>query len=256
MFKLISDDEILKRYPTRGKIEVQGHNINIPAVYKGEGLTAIFPISYDKAVKMISSDDLKPARLSFTKALLSVTAFNFLESPIGPYTELVYSIPVFYKPKFNFPLIPLLFNKFSKRFGFYVLDILQSTKIAVAHGNLLTGYPHNENLIDLCFTKEKNNLNVKIQSKFGDVITIGGFSCSSGKKVKQSYSTYFEKNKQLFKIVMDIYGNEHKVGQCKLNFGNSHLVDVLRELNISSKSIQTRYYPNVIEINPVTLEQI
>jgi hypothetical protein len=256
MLKLISDEEILKRYPMRGKIEVQGHTINIPAVYKGEGLTAVFPISYNKAVKMISSSDLKPARLSFTKALLSVTAFNFLESPIGPYTELVYSIPVFYKPKFNFPLIPLLFNKFSKKFGFYVLDILQSTKIAVAHGNLLTGYPHNENLIKIEFTHKGIDLVVKAYDNTKEILTFCGIKKKGRGHIKDFYMTYFEKEKRLSKIQMDIHGVENKFSKCSFIAGNSKLASIFYMLGASSKPLQVRYYPYVIEVNPVSCESL
>ena len=63
MKDLVSDEYLSKKYPTRGSFVVQGKTVNIPAIYKGQGLTAVFPISYKKATDLIHSKDLKPARL-------------------------------------------------------------------------------------------------------------------------------------------------------------------------------------------------
>jgi len=46
MKDLVSDEYLSKKYPTRGSFVVQGKTVNIPAIYKGQGLTAVFPISY------------------------------------------------------------------------------------------------------------------------------------------------------------------------------------------------------------------
>lgn len=248
--------EILAKYPARGSFEVQGKTVNIPAVYKGEGLTAVFPISYEKAAKIIDSHGLKPAKLLPGKALLSITVFDFIDSPVGPYTELVYAIPILYKSKMNLPLLPIIFGKHSENFGFYVLDIMQSTEIAVAHGNLLTGYPHNSNLIDVKFTHDRDNLYVKVNGKSGLVIEIRGAINGNQKFVEDLYMTYFIKDNQPFKIRMDIFGNEKKVNRGIINIGKNVLADVLQNLDISTRSLQTKYYPNVVEINPVTLEHL
>jgi|SRR3989344_3143976 len=255
MKDLVSDEYLSKKYPTRGSFVVQGKTVNIPAIYRGQGLTAIFPISYKKAADLIHSKDLKPARLSFTKALLSITAFDFSESPIGPYTELAYAIPVLYKPKFNIPLLPVLFSQSWKNLGFYVLDILQSTKVAIEHGNQLTGYPHNNNLIDVHFVKDHSILKITISDKFGDIINIKGLVTESYKNVFQTYATYFEKNGSLSKIQMDVYGDETKMRDVNLQLGKSKLADIASAV-VSTRPVQASYYPHVIEINPVTLKHL
>ena len=255
MKDLVSDEYLSKKYPTRGSFVVQGKTVNIPAIYKGRGLTAVFPISYKKATDLIHSKDLKPARLSFTKALLSITAFDFSESPIGPYTELAYAIPVLYKPKLNIPLLPALLNKHWKGFGYYVLDLMQSTEIAIEHGNQLTGYPHNNNLIDVRFVKNHSTLKIVASDKFGDIINIQGLVTESYKNVFQTYATYFEKNGSFSEIQMDVYGDETKMRDVNLQFGKSKLADIASAV-VSTRPVQASYYPHVIEINPVTLKHL
>lgn len=51
MGNLILSGEVLKKYPTRGSFEVQGKTVSIPAIYRGKAITAVFPISYEKAEK-------------------------------------------------------------------------------------------------------------------------------------------------------------------------------------------------------------
>lgn len=251
----VSNEFLTKKYPTRGSFEVRGKTVKIPAIYKGKGLTAVFPIAYDKATELIHSKDLRPARLSLTKALLSITVFDFSESPIGPYTELAYAIPVLYKSKFNIPLLPVLFNNSWKGLGYYVLDILQSTKIAIEHGNMLTEYPHNNNLINVRFEKKERKLKVNVSDEFGDVIGVDSEINQHGENIFRTYITYFEKDGDIHKIKMDIYGDEIKVNKGELRIGTSKLADLAR-LALSKRPLQASYYPYVIEINPVNKEQL
>ena len=254
MNDLPTDEYLSKKYPTRGSFVVDGKTVPIPSIYRGKALTAVFPVSYEKAAAMIHSKNLKPARLSFSKALLSVTAFDFSESPVGPYTELVFAVPVFCKSKINLPLAPLLLSKYYRNFGFHVLDIFQSTTIAVKHGNLLTGYPHNSHLIDVEFVGSDYGVNVKVFNRDGIILSIKTSKPHTGKQVENSHNTFFEKDESFFKIGMDVIGHEQKINNCFIDFYRHDLSLPTAGLNISRKSIRTSYYPNVIEINPVTLE--
>lgn len=253
----ISSQNISKRYPSRGQIKVRDKFVDIPSVYTGEAVTALFPISFEKAAKLINSNFLIPAKFLPNTALLSVTIFDFHTSPVGPYTELVYSIPIFYKPKLNFPLVPVLLNWLFKNFGFWVIDIAQSTEIAVEHGDLLTGYPHNKNLINVEFIHKGDDLCVKVTDKSNEILTINATkSKRAGKGIQQTYMTYFEKAKELFKIQMDIYGIEKKITKCDLHLGNHKLVEAINSLGLSLRPVQARYYADVTEVNPVTLEHL
>ena len=68
MSGLPTDEYLSKKYPTRGSFVVDGKTVPIPSIYRGKALTAVFPVSYEKAAAMIHSKNLKPARLSFSTA--------------------------------------------------------------------------------------------------------------------------------------------------------------------------------------------
>lgn len=247
----------MQKYIIRDHIKLGGIDIPVPSTYVGIGITAVFTISLKAAKKIINSSQLVPAKLSSDKAVINITVFDFHTSPIGPYTELVYSIPVLYKPKINLPIISLLLNKHLKNFGVFVVDIMQSTKIAIQHGNLLTGYPHNTELIDVQFEKIDHELSVTVRHGLKTILTLRAETRSRRKDISQTYMTYFEKpDSSAYRIQMDVYGNEQKVDSCRLSTSNDNLADVLRSLKIGQNSIRAMYYPNVTEINPVELKKL
>lgn len=251
MQKLTIDESKID-YKATGQIEVRGKLVDIPSIYKGKAITTLFPISTKKAKEVINCSRVKPAEIYPGRSLLSLTLFDFYWSPVGPYTELVPSIPVFCSSKFKMPLIPLLFYKSLKNFGFFVIDILQSTDIAIEHGNLLTGYPHNPNLIDVIFKEEEGRINIKAIGAEKNILNLSIKKPVKEKIAKETYMTYFTKDKDLFEIRMDIYGIESPVWGCKLNLGNHETSNIIKGLNPSVNSIQTRYFRDVIEVNPVT----
>ncbi|MDE2041055.1 MAG: acetoacetate decarboxylase family protein [Patescibacteria group bacterium] len=248
------------KYPTRGQITVEDKIIDIPSIYSGTGLTSFFPIDYRKARTLINSKNIFPARFGLNKAILTITVFDFIDSPVGPYKELVYSIPVLYKPIINLPFVPLLLNKFYKNFGVYVVDIMQSTRIAIDHGNVLTGYPHNPEIISIETNKMNETVSVIVKSGNEMILEMNfkpKINYSSGRNISQSYFTFFEKSdKKTYKIMMDIYGIEVVGKSSSLAFAQNKLTKVLSELAIDNHSLMSLYYPSVTEINPVSLEEI
>lgn len=249
--ELFSKRYIEGRYPPQGTINVHGKIVNIPSIYRGVGITAVFSARYDDVIRLVGSKRIKPARLSLSSALLNVTIFDFHESPVGPYKEMVLTVPVYNNPIINVPFIPLLFNKFSNKFGFHVIDIFQSTRIAVEHGNVLTGYPHNEKLVDVKFEYDQKVISASVFDEDGEILMLRASKSKKEKKVQNSYMTYYEKNERLHKIRMDIYARENKLIDCQIDVKSHQLVSVLKNIAISNHSVQSSYYPEIIEVNPV-----
>ncbi|MFA6601376.1 MAG: hypothetical protein WCT02_00735 [Candidatus Paceibacterota bacterium] len=245
------------KYPSRGNIKVDEKMVRIPSFYYGKGITAVFPVSYKKIVKLVNSNYIKPARLSFSKALVNITIFDFYESPVGPYTEMVITVPVYNNPKINFPFLPLFFNKFSNKFGFHVLDIFQNTKIAVNHGDLLTGYPHNNHLINVKFCDENGaGTFVTVFDEAGTILSLSAVTHGVSKKTQNSYMTYYEKDEELYRIQMDVYAIEQKLSKCKIVYSDHPLMKWLCDLIDSDTSIQSSFYSDIVEVNPVTHEKL
>lgn len=252
---LVINEESI-RYKTRDKIRVGDFSIDVPAKYRGRALTILLPVSSKKIAEFINFPGLKPSEIIWGKSLLGVTLFDFSKSPVGPYTELVLSTPVLYKPNIGLPLFSLIRDDVLKRFNLFILNIYQSTKIAIEHGNLLTGYPHNSNLINVKFEDDEKNISI---NSYGDNKSILSLKINKPKKeklIKESYMTYFIRDGSPYQIQMDIFGIAGRVELEKLSFGNHKISWLIKDLIISDKPFQIRYSRDVIEINPVAKNKL
>ena len=206
--------EIESKYKIRDVFNLENYVINIPSVYTGRAINAVFKISSKKAREIINNNLIEPNLLYPGCALLVVTIFDFFKSPVGPYKELVYSIPILYKLKFNSFALPLIFPRLFKNSGVHVIDVIQSTNIAVRHGDILTGYPHNKKLIDFTLPQNMESYN-SITISSSEKIPFLNLSYDKIKNnetfEKTKYMTYFYKDKSYFKIQMDIYGKKKKI---------------------------------------------
>lgn len=246
------------KYKIKVTFSLEDHIINIPSVYTGRAINAVFRISSKKAREIIKSDSIEPNLIYPGCALLVITIFEFLESPVGPYKELVYSIPVSYKPKINFFLFPLIFPNLFKNSGVHVIDVIQSTSIAVRHGDILTGYPHNKKLIDFTFPKNiEDYKSISINSNGEKFLELDYNRVSQNEKQEKSeYMTYFYKDTSYFKIQMDIYGKKKKLKKCTLKLHENILTKDIIKLDIKPNAIQSFYYPIVSEVNPVDMKKL
>jgi len=251
---LIDENKI--KIDKRGEFMVEGFRVDIPSKYRGQGLNAIFTASTRKINKFISNSDLSPVQIIYGTSLLCLTIFRFNSSPVGAYDELVISVPVKYKSKMNLPLLPLVFRNY-KNFGYLVLDIMQSTPIAIKHGNLLTGYPHNDEVISMDVEKINNNFVFEFYGCHNEKILKVGFNkISREKTIEHSYMTYYIEDGSLSRIRMDIYGIESKAQGLKLTLGNHKISQLVNNLDIGNHPVYSRFYNDVIEVNPVTLDKL
>ena len=65
--------------------------------------------------------------------------------------------------------VDYIFTRFRRIF---IFDIAQSTEMAIKHGAILTGYPHNPNLIDVKFEENEKDIYVKSYGDNKDIINV------------------------------------------------------------------------------------
>ena len=249
-------DEKSINYPVRDRINLRGFNIDVPSLYRGKCLNMLLPVSTEKLAKHINFDGLRPVEVFWGRSLLCITLFDFLQSPVGPYTELVLSTFVERNSNFKIPLLSLIKDQVYNRFNLFIIDIAQNTEIAVEHGNLLTGYPHNPNLINIKFEEEDDSIFIKSFDSKKHILDVEISKPKKERIIKESYITYFSKNEVFYKIQMDIHGIAGNVAVNKLNLGNHELAEFIKSLSVSRKPFQVRYSRDVIEINPVLKEKV
>lgn len=108
-------------------------------------LVAGFPVSLEKAAKLMPGNELHPFRI-WNKGCLLVTVVNYRDTDIGDYIEFSIALACTHGRKAAPPLLPLLLRD---RFGMgqFVLDLPVSTEISVKGGKGIWGMPkHQANL--------------------------------------------------------------------------------------------------------------
>jgi len=246
--KQLSLNEDILRVKVEKQVKVRNILVDIPLKYRGRAITALFPISTKKALEAINCSKIYPAEISFNKCLLNITLFDYYNTPVGPYAELALSIPVFYNQFINIPLFPLLLNNFFKNFGFFIVTIAQNTDIAIEHGNVITGYPHYEKVIDVKFKSDGEYINTEAYEDNKEILKLKINKPQKEKLQDKSYTTYFKKGDSLSQITMDTSTIMGRPKSCDLKLGNHELSERIRQFDISYNPIEVQYFSDAIEI--------
>lgn len=249
MEKLELDESKIK-IKTEWQVKVGGFLIDVPLRYKCNAINAIFPISTKKAKELIKTDKIKPLEIWPGKSLLCITLFDFYKAAVGPYTEMALSIPVKYKTKILVPIISIFLGELLEKIDFFVVQIAQSSKMAIEHGLAITGYPRYSltELINIDFKDDKDFIYANVSGSGEKILDLKIKKPKSEKIKRELYDTYFIKNNQIQKIKMETYGIIGKSKICDFKLGNHSWANFINELKILPKSIDTRYYRDTIKI--------
>ena len=236
-----------KEYKIEKQVKVRDRLINIPLVYKCEVINLVFTASTKAAKEAINCPKLKPIEIYPSRSLMFVTLFNFSETPVDPYTEITYSIPVNYN-KLTVPFFSFLSQAITNKFNFFVHTIAQSTEFAIEHGTIINGYPHYNNVINSEYVHQGDNLSVKVKCQDQEVVSLDLTKPKNVKHKEESFLTYKYQDNAISSLLMETEGD---VGMAKVNdlqFGNHELSMMLKKMKIGSHPIDSRYYKDTTKI--------
>lgn len=229
------------------QIVIDGHTIDLPLTYQCEAINLAFSISTAAAKEAIACPQLKPLEIFPSRCLLVVTLFNFSETPVGPYTEITYSIAANYN-KTTIPFFSFLSQIISADLSFYVYTIAQSTEIAIKHGNTINGYPHFSELISSEYGARENELSVKVECGGEKVLSLDLIKPKKMKHKDELFTTYKVQNNNLSSLLMETHGKGGGAKVRKIEFGKHKLAEMLRELGVGKKVLDARYYSDTTKI--------
>ncbi|HUT54179.1 MAG TPA: acetoacetate decarboxylase family protein [bacterium] len=112
------------------EISFQGHDFKLPILYRRlDTFFAMFGADYRAVSALLPSPRLKPIKVWPGRAAITLNAFNYLDTDIGPYGEFSVGVPC------------LLKHAGRRLLGVYVHRLPVTTEIAMAGGIGLWGYP-------------------------------------------------------------------------------------------------------------------
>jgi hypothetical protein len=231
------------------QVKVRDILVDVPIKYQcSAAINAVFPISTKAAEAAIGSQKVRPLEILPGKSLLCITIFDFANTPVGPFTELTFSIAASYNPLFRVPLLSIPTSMLLGKFGFFVVSIAQSTDIAIEHGNLITGYPHYKKTIAVELKRLNSSIHVIAQCDKQEILQLYIEKPAKEKIKRESHMTYLIKDNRIFRIELDIYGIIGKSKVYSLKLGDHELASYLKKFQISNRSIYTRFYRDTIKV--------
>lgn len=127
----------------------------LPVLYYRDDFFALyFTADAGKIKSLMPSDNLHPVRLSPAKGLVAIGAFNYIDTTIGPYGEVVVGVPVVYGKKPPSLAIPALIESRYPGFGVVVLHLPVTNLIARDAGRGQWGYTKFTTNMDFTITPE------------------------------------------------------------------------------------------------------
>jgi len=122
----------------------QQGNVDLPILYfDSTAVLAFFGCDRDRARTLLPPGRLEPAFAWRSKTIVGLALFEYRSTTIGPYNEVGLAIPVVWKrgPMPVCPAADLLRSVYTRRVGYYIVDLPVTTESACSAGREIWGYP-------------------------------------------------------------------------------------------------------------------
>jgi len=192
---------------------------------------------------VLPSKRLKPYRITPWLSALSITAYQYRESDIGPYNEVFIGIPVTIDEET--PLFTGSLRKMPKEPKVYSHHLPVTTEIALEVGAEFAGYP--KFVADIEFVEEGNRMTCKLRADHQDVLKLSGRMLSTNQFPRHRVHPITYRREYILRSEFVISEREmgfSKNGEdVKLELGDHPIAEELRELNLG-KVVSYSYCPH------------
>lgn len=214
--------------------------------YDCSSMSAIYTASTELVKKYIPSDDLYPVEIFPGRCLVTVSAFEYRKSDLGPYNEFSVAVLVRHKKK-PIPLLPVLASMVGKCFHVYIIQLPVTSERARHGGVDLGGYP--KFLADIQFRKDRDISECRLSSGKNHIVTMRGKNLKTSGCGKIKYVIYTHLNGCLVNSVM--YVNPRKFAQslnrnaAAIETGSNHAIcDLLSGIKLGKKPLVYQNIPS------------
>ena len=237
------DDPFFKDTP-RTTTDMNGESIEFPILYYDlRMLGCTFSAKTSKLKKLLPHPNFQPLELWPGTGLLIISAFEYLDTSIGPYNEIAISIPVKYPPEFAIPGISI-FNMMRKNhFSVYIHHLPVTTEIARTAGIYFYNYP--KFLAEITYQDQDQNLVVTLKENDDLILKLNAQKLPVNSTVELEIHTYSIKENVVMHALVDgkapRYGMKMMGGKAELELGDHPIGRELAALNLSKNVRGSQY---------------
>jgi hypothetical protein len=229
------DDDFFKDTPKK-ILDAKGQKIEFPALYYDfRFVDCVFNVKISRLKRILPHPQFEPIQIWPGTGMLSITAFEYRDTSIGPYNEVSIAIPI------NFPPASFLgkhsaFSSMRKKiFPVYVHQLPVTTEIAREGGVYFFNYP--KFLADIDFEEREDIYEITL--KEGNELILKLFANKLPLKRSESFEfhTFSLREETIMHTLVEVNApkfGKKSLGRCgKLELGSHRISEELKELRMS-----------------------
>jgi hypothetical protein len=218
-------------------------SFELPILYFRDDFFALyFSADARKVSLLVPSDNLHPVLLPNKKAVVAVGAFNYLETSIGPYGEVIVGVPVVYG-KEPVPLLPAMLESRYPGFGVLVLHLPVTTKTARDAGRGEWGYT--KFVADMRFSITPEFQECEMSENGESILTLRVARKGFFMKDRKPIHSYSVKEGRLIRTTIPQKGAFRQAlrpGGSFLRLGRHPVSEAIRNMGLSERPLLSKYY--------------
>jgi hypothetical protein len=223
------------------------YDVPLPIFYYDcSSMSVIYTASTELVKRYLPVDDLYPVELLPGRCLVTISAFEYRSSDLGPYNEFSIAVLVRHKKK-PLPLLPVISAMAGKCFHVYIIKLPVTSEKARKGGVELGGYP--KFLADIEFRKNEILTECSLSVKKNHIMTIRGQDLKISRSGKIKFVIYTCLNGCL--VNSNMYINPHQFAQTSgrnkagIEIGKNHdICTLLSGIKLGKKPLVYQNIPS------------
>lgn len=223
---------------------MEGEAVEFPIrYYDFRMISCTFTAKSKQIKKLLPHPNFKSVEIFPGISLVGITAFEYHDTSIGPYNEIVLSVPITFPPKFAFPGLSALSMMRKNCFSTYIHHLPVTTEIARKGGVHFYNYP--KFLAKITFQDRDDILEVTLKEKEELILKLSVKKIPLNRSARIEFHTFSIKDKKVMHTFIEAwaprYGIKTIVNKAKLEFGNHRISQELTELNLNKNTSSGQY---------------
>ena len=227
-------------------LTVGEHELKFPIFYyDGIAVTATFPAKLSVLKKFLPDRRFVPARIGPGLGAVTISAFEYRDTDIGPYNELAIAIPLNYPAyRANVPFRALASGFRTGQLHAFVHHLPVTTEIARVGGVDFYNYPKFVAGID--FTESDSKRDVRLSEGEEHILSMSCARIPTPKREQLQVFSHLCMDRQPqsseFKLNSPAVGSSLRPGMAELKLGGRHPIALeLKQALVSTKAINLMY---------------
>ena len=184
------------------EVEITGGTCGVPILYRNVfAVMGGFTAPTLKLKELLPTSKLLPAEVYPGKGLLGILAADYRDTSIGPYKELLITVPVRYRPRFNPPLLPVLRMSASLSFEVFIWQLPLTSEAGLHAGIDIWGFP--KFLADIDFSEDADKVACSLSEGGRHILTMEVKKNAARMKTYFDFTTFSVKDRDLLRTHID-----------------------------------------------------